>query len=79
MNISPGQRQRHAHKIREAIRRTNEVIEALEKHTRDFDETGAVIPASWLDILTREVSIIEYLVGMANGAVILPDMTGESK
>lgn len=73
MSMTPGTRQQQAYRICNSIRKTREVLEALEKHAKDFDDSGAVIPAAWLDILSREVSLIEYWVGMANGAVILTE------
>lgn len=73
-NISPGARQKHSHEILNTIKSVRDNLERLEEYVRKFELQEDVIPAIVLNYIDRDISVINYKVGQANGALVLPDM-----
>jgi hypothetical protein len=77
--ISPGSRQKHRKQIVKKIRAIREWLDRIEKAAEQFEEDESVINAGLVSSLGEDSTALLYLIGQANGALVLADAVFDEK
>lgn len=72
--ISLGKRQKHAREIVKKVRSIRGLMDRIEQEAEAFEAEELVFNAALVSHLGEDCTSLIYLIGQANGAMVLPDI-----
>ena len=74
IGVSPGVRQRHSNDIIKRCKSLRDTLDRIERGCDEFHLQSEVFNAQLSKHLSEDASDLAYLIGVANGALCLPDL-----